>query len=96
MPPCATFFATKTALGFLAQEQTVCRVLHKQASPHDAALSPRLQVVGQEYAQAFLAKTAEVFDRNAELEQDNRILREENAALRVAAEEAARRWRDVA
>lgn len=33
----------------------------------------------------------EVFDRNAELERDNRILREENAGLRFAAEEAARR-----
>ena len=53
--------------------------------------SARRQVLGQEYGKAFEAKMTEVFDRNAELERDNRVLREENAGLRFAAEEAARR-----
>lgn len=50
-----------------------------------------VQVLGQEYTRAFLAKTAEVFDRNLELESDNEALRAENAELARKAGKAERR-----
>eukprot|EP00752_Nemacystus_decipiens_P005825 g5265.t1 len=53
------------------------------------------EVLGQEYAQAFEDKTAGVFDRNAELEKEIAIFREENTRLRAAVEEAARRHAEL-
>lgn len=50
-----------------------------------------VQVLGQEYTRAFLAKTAEVFDRNMELESENEKLRAENAELARKAGKVERR-----
>ncbi|CAM9335189.1 unnamed protein product [Ectocarpus sp. 8 AP-2014] len=81
--------------GAMVLESQVLRDEFTEALRDNHAWCQKNEVLGQEYTRAFLAKTAEVFDRNMELESENEKLRAENAELAHKAGKAERRHSEV-
>ncbi|CAM9460310.1 unnamed protein product [Ectocarpus sp. 12 AP-2014] len=81
--------------GAMVLESQVLRDEFTEALRDSNAWCRKNEVLGQEYTRAFLAKTAEVFDRNMELESENEKLRAENAELAHKAGKAERRHAEV-
>ncbi|CAM9518982.1 unnamed protein product [Ectocarpus sp. 12 AP-2014] len=81
--------------GAMVLESQVLRDEFTEALRDNHAWCRKNEVLGQEYTRAFLAKTAEVFDRNMELESENEKLRAENAELAHKAGKAERRHAEV-
>ncbi|CAM9340725.1 unnamed protein product [Ectocarpus sp. 6 AP-2014] len=81
--------------GAMVLDSQVLRDEFTEALRDNHAWCRKNEVLGQEYTRAFLAKTAEVFDRNMELETENEKLMAENAELAHKAGKAERRHAEV-